>query len=56
MIAYRLAVYRLYHTVICHTWMYMLIVDDAADVTRTFKAGVDGRNNNNDANKTSIYI
>jgi DNA-binding response OmpR family regulator len=32
-------------------WKRILIVDDEADVTITFKAGIEDSNNNNDANK-----
>ena len=32
-------------------WKRILIVDDDADVTVTFKAGIEENNNNNDANK-----
>jgi CheY-like chemotaxis protein len=32
-------------------WKRVLIVDDDADVTITFKAGIEDNNNNNDANK-----
>jgi CheY-like chemotaxis protein len=32
-------------------WKKILIIDDEADVTLTFKAGIEDNNNNNDANK-----
>ena len=55
MIAYRLAEDPLYHTVVRKEkqrfWKRILIIDDEADVTITFKAGIEDSNNNNDANK-----
>ena len=32
-------------------WKRILIIDDEADVTITFKAGIEDNNNNTDANK-----
>jgi DNA-binding response OmpR family regulator len=44
-----------YHTVVIKDeqrfWKRILIVDDDADVSITFKAGIEETNNNNDANK-----
>jgi len=46
---------------LCHTvvikdkqrfWKRILIIDDEVDVTRTFKAGIEERNNYKDANKS----
>ena len=55
MIAYRRAEDHLYRTVVIKDeqrfWKRILIVDDNADVTITFKAGIEESNNNNDANK-----
>ena len=45
----------MYHTVVIKDkqrfWKRILIIDDDADVTITFKAGIEDSNNNNDANK-----
>ena len=45
----------MYHTVVIKDeqrfWKRILIVDDEADVTITFKAGIEDSNNNDDANK-----
>jgi CheY-like chemotaxis protein len=45
----------LYHPVVItdkqRFWKRILIIDDEADVTITFKAGIEDINNNNDANK-----
>ena len=45
----------LYSTVVINDekqfWKRVLIIDDDADVTITFKAGIEDNNNNNDANK-----
>jgi CheY-like chemotaxis protein len=45
----------LYHTVVIKDeqrfWKRILIVDDEADVTITFKAAIEDNNNNDDANK-----
>ena|SRR5215471_10201663 len=47
---------EVYHPVVIKDkqrfWKRILIVDDDADVTVTFKAGIEENNNNNDANKT----
>ena len=55
MIAHRRAQDHLYSTVVTKDeqrfWKRILIVDDNADVTITFKAGIEESNNNNDANK-----
>ena len=55
MIAHMLAEDPLYQTVAIKDkqrfWKRILIVDDDADVTITFKAGIEQPNNNNDANK-----
>ena len=55
MIAHMLAEDPLYQTVVIkgkqRFWKRILIVDDDADVTITFKAGIEQPNNNNDANK-----
>ncbi len=55
MIAHMLAEDPLYQTVVIkgkqRFWKRILIVDDDADVTITFKAGIEQTNNNNDANK-----
>jgi len=55
MIAHRLAEDPLYYTVVTKEkqrfWKRILIIDDEADVTITFKAGIEDSNNNNDANK-----
>jgi CheY-like chemotaxis protein len=55
MIAYRLAEYPLYQPVVVKDkqrfWKRILIVDDEADVTLTFKAGIEDSNNKTDANK-----
>ena len=55
MIAYRRAEDHLYRTVVIKDerrfWKRILIVDDDADVTITFKAVIEDSNNNNDANK-----
>ncbi len=55
MIAYRLAEDPLYHPIVIKDkqrfWKRILIIDDDADVTITFKAGIEDSNNNNDANK-----
>jgi two-component SAPR family response regulator len=54
MIAYSLED-PLHHTVVIKDeqrfWKRILIVDDDADVTITFKAGIEDNNNNTDANK-----
>jgi CheY-like chemotaxis protein len=54
MIDYRLED-PLYHTDVAKDkqqfWKKILIIDDEADVTITFKAGIEDSNNNNDANK-----
>ena len=46
---------HLYHPVVIkkdqRIWKRILIVDDNADITTTFKAGIEEGNNNNDANK-----
>ena len=46
---------EVYHPVVIKDerrfWKTILIVDDDADVTVTFKAGIEENNNNNDANK-----
>src|SRR5438309_11538897 len=56
MISHMLAGDPLYHTVVIKDkqrfWKRILIVDDDADVTITFKAGIEQPNNNNDANKS----
>jgi len=53
MIAHRLTKDPLYHTVVIRDrqqfWKRILIIDDEADVTLTFKAGIE--DNNNDTNK-----
>jgi CheY-like chemotaxis protein len=45
----------LYHPIVIKDkqrfWKRILIIDDEADVTITFKAGIEDINNNNDANK-----
>jgi len=50
---------EVYHPVVIKAerrfWKRILIVDDDADVTVTFKAGIEENNNNNDA-KSSIII
>ncbi len=55
MIAYRLAEDPLYHPVVIKDeqrfWKRILIVDDEADVSLTFKAGIEDSNNKTDANK-----
>ena len=55
MIAYRLVEDLLYHPVVIKDeqrfWKRILIIDDEADVTVTFKAGIEDSNNNTDANK-----
>jgi CheY-like chemotaxis protein len=55
MIAYRLAEDPLYQPVVVKDkqrfWKRILIVDDEADVTITFNAGIEDSNNNTDANK-----
>ena len=55
MIVYRLAEDPLYHPVVIKDkqrfWKRILIIDDEADVSITFKAGIEESNNNNDANK-----
>jgi two-component SAPR family response regulator len=55
MIAHMFAEDPLYQTVVIkgkqRFWKRILIVDDDADVTITFKAGIEQINNNNDANK-----
>ena len=55
MIAHRPAEDPLYHPVVIKDkqrfWKRILIIDDEADVTITFKAGIEDINNNNDANK-----
>jgi CheY-like chemotaxis protein len=55
MIAYRLAEDPLYYPVVIKNeqrfWKRILIVDDEADVTLTFKAGIEDSNNKTDANK-----
>jgi len=55
MIAHMLAEDPLYQTVIIkgkqRFWKRILIVDDDADVTITFKAGIEQTNNKNDANE-----
>ena len=55
MIAYRLAEDPLYKPVVVKDkqrfWKRILIVDDDADITITFKAGIEDSNNNIDANK-----
>lgn len=55
MIAHTPAEDPLYQTVVIKNeqrfWKRILIVDDDADVTMTFKSGVEQTNNNNDANK-----
>ena len=54
MIPYRLED-PLYHTDVAKDkqrfWKKILIIDDEADVTITFKAGIEDSNNNNDSNK-----
>jgi CheY-like chemotaxis protein len=54
MIAYSLED-PLYHTDVVKNeqrfWKRILIIDDEADVTITFKAGIEDNNNNTDANK-----
>jgi hypoxanthine phosphoribosyltransferase len=61
MIAYRLAEDPLYQPVVVkdeqRLWKRILIVDDEADVTVTFKAVIEEINNNNDVNKKiSTYV
>ena len=55
MIAHRPAEDPLYHPIVIKDkqrfWKRILITDDEADVTITFKAGIEDINNNNDANK-----
>ena len=55
MIAYRFAEDPLYHPVVIKDeqrfWKRILIVDDEADVSLTFKAGIEDSNNKTDANK-----
>ena len=55
MIAHRLAEDPSYRTLVLKDeqrfWKRILIVDDNADVTITFKAGIEDSNTNNDANK-----
>ncbi len=55
MIAHRRAEDPLFHPVVIKDkqrfWKRILIVDDNADVTITFKEGIEETNNNNDANK-----
>jgi two-component SAPR family response regulator len=55
MIAHMFAEDPLYQTVVIkgkqRFWKRILIVDDDADVTITFKAGIEQTNNNNGANK-----
>jgi CheY-like chemotaxis protein len=55
MIAYRLEEDRLYQPVVVKDkqrfWKRILIVDDEADVTLTFKAGIEDSNNDTDSNK-----
>jgi CheY-like chemotaxis protein len=55
MIAYRFAEDPLYQPVVVKDkqrfWKRILIVDDEADVTITFKAVIEDSNNNTDANK-----
>ncbi|MGA9154160.1 MAG: response regulator [Candidatus Nitrosopolaris sp.] len=55
MIAYRLAEDPLHQPLVVKDkqrfWKRILIVDDEADVTLTFKAGIEDSNNKTDANK-----
>ena len=56
MIAHRLAEDPSYHTVVIKDkqrfWKRIFIIDDEADVTITFKAGIEESNNYKDANKS----
>jgi CheY-like chemotaxis protein len=58
MIAYRLED-PLFHTDVAKDkqrfWKRILIVDDEADITITFKAGIEESNNNNDANRIEVH-
>ena len=55
MITYR-RVEEVYHPVKQRSWKRILIVDDDADVTVTFKAGIEENNNYKDANsRIEVY-